>query len=86
MRQSPTDQIHIYQRVEDLYTRAGGRMRPEEKAAVEKARVAVEDLCQEFKQVRETNNADGLWDCYNRLKQVAQKLREKVEEMRQKYA
>jgi molecular chaperone DnaK (HSP70) len=83
---SQSEQVHLYQQVEDLYTRAGGKMRPEEKAQVEQARVAVEDLAQEFNQAREGNNADAVWDAYNRLKDVARKLKEKVEGMLKKYA
>lgn len=83
---SQTEQLHLFQVVEDVFTRAGGRMRPEEKASVEQARVAVEDLSQEFTQTLQGSDPDAVWDGYNRLKAAAQKLRDKASEMSKKYA
>lgn len=83
---SKAERVHIYQQVDDLLTRVGGRLRPEEQAQVQQAKVAVEDLAEQFTQAKEGSDADQLFDLYNRLKAAARKLTDKLDEMRKKYA
>lgn len=84
--QAPSEQVHVFEQLEHLYTRIGSKIRPEERATLEQARIGLEDLCDEFRRVREGDNADRIWDTYHRLRKQAERLEDKMETYRRKYA
>jgi molecular chaperone DnaK (HSP70) len=83
---SLSSQLHLFQQVENLYTQVGGRIRPEQRAAIEQARVAIEDLSRDFAGAKAQGDVDRMFDTYTRIVGEAQKLRTKIDEARRTYA
>lgn len=81
------EQVSIFEQVTNLFTQLGDRIRPEEKAAIEQSRIALEDLSAEFVRVQEgVQDADGMWDAHQRLQTEAKRLTDKLNSARRKYA
>jgi molecular chaperone DnaK (HSP70) len=83
---SPATQVHLFQQVDNVLNDVGARIRPEERAALQQGRLAIEDLAPQFRRAREEGtDADTQWKAYTCLREEAQKLRARIEEARKKY-
>lgn len=76
---SSSTRRHVFDELEDALTRNGDHIRPEERASIQQARVAVEDLSNEFREVEDNGDGDSLWGCYERLQSAVSKLRSKMQ-------
>jgi hypothetical protein len=77
---------HLFDEIEDFITATGDQIRPEERAALQQSRVAVEDLSHEFRELEESGDFDRLWQCYERLQAEVTNLRRKMSDAQRKYA
>jgi molecular chaperone DnaK (HSP70) len=83
---SATAQVHVFQQLEDLLTRLGDRLRPEERAALQQSRVALEDLSEGFRRSKEADDSDGMWNSHNRMVAEAKRLQDKMADVRRRLA
>jgi molecular chaperone DnaK (HSP70) len=82
---STAQQVHIFDQINELLNVSGDRIRPEERARLEQARLTIEDLSAEFRRQSDAGDADGMWNTYNRLTAEGDRLRTALSELGAKY-
>lgn len=83
---SPSTRKHVLDELEDLLTDIGDHIRPEERAGLQRLRLTVEDLSQQFRDHEKNGDGEALWGCYERLQAEVAALRGKMADARRKYA
>ena len=83
---TPTTRRHIFDDLEDLLNEIGDHIRPEERAVLQRSRVAIEDLSHQFRELERGSDGEQTWSCYERLQAEVTTLRKKMAETRNQYA
>ena len=82
---SPAEPVHLFQRIENLYTRCGDRIHPTERASLEQQRLTLEDLSEQLTRLKQGQDVDGMWNAYNRVRSTADQLVAKLESLERSY-
>jgi molecular chaperone DnaK (HSP70) len=78
-------QVHLFAQLEELYNRIGNKIRPEERAAMDRSRAMVEFLAANFRRVeRYATDSELLLSICERLRAEATSLQDMMEAARKK--
>jgi molecular chaperone DnaK (HSP70) len=76
---STGDPVHIFQRVENLYTKFGDRIDPRDRATVEQTRLTMEDLNGQLRRLKQGSDVDAIWNTFNRMRASSDQLLAKLD-------
>jgi len=84
--QSTTKRRHLFQDMEDLFTRFGDRLTPDERDGLERGRSTIEEIAKEIRRYEELGgDPNANWSAYERLHTEAQRFRDMMNTLNNKY-
>lgn len=76
---------HLLTELEQLFTKIGGKLRPEERAELEQSRIEIEDLAEQGRHLLNGQEFDQIKASMSRFQQAAGKLKGRIDALRRQY-
>ncbi|MCH7728654.1 MAG: Hsp70 family protein, partial [Planctomycetes bacterium] len=76
--------VPLFDQIGDFLNKHGEQLRPEDRARLEKSKLAVEDICANLRRLLEAED-DGAWNSYIQLKSEVDRLTTTLNDLKKKY-